>query len=185
MHGLEGAAQVIAALLHGVCTVRTTNTVPGTAQVEGHFEMGHLDVQAETAAFLNATEPHPLWEGPAPLCLVEHYAGQVRRLRLVLTKQNCLSRGEQNQFSKAAGFCLAMQQMAVPIRIGSLSPTPVTLELGACFMRSAMLAVRASRSVALSATRLVEVMPPTRRGYTNLKPCTKSTFMMHGGVSRY
>ena len=38
MHGLEGAAQVIAALLHGVCTVRTTDTVPGTAQVEGHFE---------------------------------------------------------------------------------------------------------------------------------------------------
>ena len=49
---------------------------------------GQLDVHAETAAFLNATEPHPLWEGPAPLCLVEHYAGQVRRLRLVLTKQS-------------------------------------------------------------------------------------------------
>ena len=59
---------------------------------------GQLDVHAETAAFLNATEPHPLWEGPAPLCLVEHYAGQVRRLRLVLTKQSCLSQGEQNQF---------------------------------------------------------------------------------------
>ena len=58
MYGLEGAAQVIAALLHGVCTVRTTNTVPDAAQVEGHFEMGHSDVQAETAAFLKATEPH-------------------------------------------------------------------------------------------------------------------------------
>ena len=98
MHGLKGATQVIAALLHGVVTVRTTNTMPGTAQVEGHFEMGLLDVHAETAAFLHATEPHPLCEGPVPLCLVEHYAGQVRRLRLVLTKQSCLSQGEQNQF---------------------------------------------------------------------------------------
>ena len=77
-----------------------------------------------------------------------------------------------------------MQQMAVPIRIGSLSLTLVTLDLGARSMRSAMLEVRA-RSVALSATRLVEVMLLTRRGYTNLKSCTKSTFMMHGGVSRY
>ena len=39
-----------------------------------------------------------LWEGPAPLCLAEHYDGKVRRLRLVLTKQGCLSQGEQNQF---------------------------------------------------------------------------------------
>ena len=84
MHGLEGAAQVIAALLHGACTLRTGNTVPGTAQVEGSFDIGNLDVQAETAAFLKATEPHPLWEGPAPLCLAEHCDGKVRRLRLVL-----------------------------------------------------------------------------------------------------
>ena len=62
------------------------------------FEIGDLDVQAETAAFLKATEPHPLWEGPAPLRLAEHYEGKVRRLRLVLTKQGCLSQGEQNQF---------------------------------------------------------------------------------------
>ena len=41
MHGLEGAAQVIAALLHGVCTLRTSNTVPGTAQVEGSFDIGN------------------------------------------------------------------------------------------------------------------------------------------------
>ena len=130
--------------------MRTANTVPGTAQVEGHFEMGLLDVHAETAAFLHATEPHPLWQGPASLCLVEHYAGQVRRLRLILTKQSCLSQGEQNQFLtrahslQGAGSCLAMQQMAVPTRIGSLSLTLVTQELGDCSMRSAMLEVRAS-----------------------------------------
>ena len=98
MHGLEGAAQVIAALLHGACTLRTSDTVPGAAQIAGSLEIGDLDVQAETAAFLKATEPHPLWEGPAPLCLAEHYEGKVRRLRLVLTKQGCLSQGEQNQF---------------------------------------------------------------------------------------
>ena len=67
MHGLEGAAQVIAALLHGACTLRTSNTVPGTAQVEGSFEIGHLDVQAATAAFLKATEPHGLGGASPPV----------------------------------------------------------------------------------------------------------------------
>ena len=75
---------MIAALLHGACTLHTSDTVPGTAQVAGSFEIGDLDVQAETAAFLK--------------CLAEHYEGKVRRLRLVLTKQGCLSQGEQNQF---------------------------------------------------------------------------------------
>ena len=97
MHGLEGATQVIAALLHGACTLHTSNTAPSVAHVAGTFETGKPDVQAETAAFLKATEPHPLWEGPAPLCLAEHYNGKVRRLRLVLTAQSCLSQGEQNQ----------------------------------------------------------------------------------------
>ena len=98
MHGLEGATQVIAALLHGACTLHTSNTAPGVAHVAGTFHAGPPDVQAETAAFLQATEPHPLWEGPTPLCLAEHYNGKVRRLRLVLTKESCLSKGEQNQF---------------------------------------------------------------------------------------
>ena len=97
MHGLEGATQVIAALLHGACTLHTSNTSPSVAHVAGTFETGQPDVRAETAAFLKATEPHPLWEGPTPLCLAEHYNGKVRRLRLVLTKQSCLSQGEQNQ----------------------------------------------------------------------------------------
>ena len=76
MHGLEGATQVIAALLHGACTLHTS-----VARVAGTFEIGEPDVQAETTAFLRATEPHPLWEGPTPLCLAEHYNGKVRRLR--------------------------------------------------------------------------------------------------------
>ena len=92
MHGLEGAAQVIAALLHGACTLHTS-----VARVAGTFEIGEPDVQAETTAFLKATEPHPLWEGPTPLCLAEHYNGKVRRLRLVLTAQSRFSQGEQNQ----------------------------------------------------------------------------------------
>ena len=76
MHGLEGAAQVIAALLRGACTLHTSDTVPGTAQVAGSFEIGDLDVQAETAAFLKATEPHPLWEGPAPCALLNIMKGR-------------------------------------------------------------------------------------------------------------
>ena len=98
MHGLEGATQVIAALLHGACTLHTSNASPSIAQVAGTFEIGQPDVRAATAAFLKATEPHPLWEGPTPLCLAEHYNGKVRRLRLVLTKESCLSQGEQSQF---------------------------------------------------------------------------------------
>ena len=97
MHGLEGATQVIAALLHGACTLHTGNTAPSVARVAGTFEIGEPDVQAETTAFLKATEPHPLWEGPTPLCLAEHYNGKVRRLRLVLTAQSRFSQGEQNQ----------------------------------------------------------------------------------------
>ena len=67
MHGLEGATQVIAALLHGACTLHTSNTAPSVARVAETFEIGESDVQAETAAFLKATEPRPLWEGPTPL----------------------------------------------------------------------------------------------------------------------
>ena len=66
MHGLEGAAQVIAALLHGACTLHTSNAAPTVARVAGTFELGESDVEAETATFLKATEPHPLWEGPTP-----------------------------------------------------------------------------------------------------------------------
>ena len=155
------------------------------------FEIGNLDVQAETAAFLTATEPHPLWEGPAPLCLAEHYDGKVRRLRLVLTKQGCLSQGEQNQFLThthplhGSGLLFGYAADGFANRIGSSSQTPVILELGACFMRSAKQAAHASRSVALSAARLAKVMSPTRQVCTSLKPCTKSTFLMHGGMSRY
>ena len=66
MHGLEGATQVIAALPHGACTLHTNNTASGVARVTGTFAIGQPDVQAETAAFLNATELHPLWEGRTP-----------------------------------------------------------------------------------------------------------------------
>ena len=36
--------------------------------------------------------------GASPPVPAEHYDGKVRRLRLFLTKQGCLSQGEQNQF---------------------------------------------------------------------------------------
>ena len=98
MHGLEGATQVIAALLHGACTLHTDNTSSCVAHVTGTFEVGPPDVQAETVAFRDATELHPMWEGRTPLCLAEYYEGKVRRLRLVLAKQSCLLQSEQNQF---------------------------------------------------------------------------------------
>ena len=94
MHGLTGATQVIGALLHGVCTIHTSDKAPNATRVEGNFEVGTQGVQAATATFLDAMEPHSLWDGPTPTCLVEHYCGEARRLRLVLTSQSRLSKGE-------------------------------------------------------------------------------------------
>ena len=84
-------------------------------------------------------------------------------LRLVLTKQGCLSQDEQNQFLNQThplhgrGFCLAAQQMGLPTLISSSSQTPVQV-------------AHVSRSAALSTTRLANVMWPTRQGCTSLKP---------------
>ena len=64
MHGLTGASQVIGALLHGVCTLHTSYKASSDAQVEGSFEVGTKGVQASTTTFLDAMEPHPMWDGP-------------------------------------------------------------------------------------------------------------------------
>ena len=98
MHGLEGAAQVIAALLHGACTLHTSDTVPDAAQVAGSFEIGELDVSSCDCRLCQGHRATSPLKGASPLCLAEHYEGKVRRLRLVLTKRGCLSQGEQNQF---------------------------------------------------------------------------------------
>ena len=94
-HGLTGASQVIGALLHGVCTIHTSYKTSSEARVEGSFEVGKKSVQASTTAFLDAMEPHPMWDGPIPVCLVEYYNHESRRLRLVLTSQGLLSKGEK------------------------------------------------------------------------------------------
>ena len=95
MHGLTGASQVIGALLHRVCTMHTSYNTSSEARVEGSFEVGNKNVQALTTAFLDAMEPHPMWDGPIPVCLVEHCKGESRRLRLILTSQGLLSKGEK------------------------------------------------------------------------------------------
>ena len=46
------------ALLHGVCTVHTSEKAPSEIRVEGKFDVGTQDVQAATATFLAAMEPH-------------------------------------------------------------------------------------------------------------------------------
>ena len=40
-------------------------------------------------------EPQPLWNGSLPVCLVEYHQGLSRRLRLVLTWQSYLTKGER------------------------------------------------------------------------------------------
>ena len=95
MHGIPGASQVLAALLHGVCTLHTSSKKSDGAWVEGSFPVDTSGVQASTAAFLAAMEPHPMWNGPLPVCLVEHHRGNPGRLRLVLTSQTLLYPGER------------------------------------------------------------------------------------------
>ena len=95
MHGIPGACQVLAALLHGACTLHTSSKEADGAWVEGSFPVDTSGVQASTTAFLTAMEPHPMWNGPLPVCLVEHHRGNPRRLRLVLTWQTLLYPGER------------------------------------------------------------------------------------------
>ena len=104
-------AQVIAALLHGACTLHTGSAAPSVACVAGTFETGKPDVQAETATFLKATEPHSLWEGSTPLCLAEHNNGKVRRLRFFF----CTGRG---------AMCAERHKSPSRIRMGSVRNEP-------------------------------------------------------------
>ena len=85
MHGIPGVSQVLSALLHGVCTLHTSHRESAGAWVDGCFSAGSKGVVASAAAFLAAMEPHDLWNGPLPVCLVEHHKGRSRRLRLVLS----------------------------------------------------------------------------------------------------
>ena len=75
--------------------LHTSNRESAGAWVEGSFSVGNNGVIASTAAFLAAMEPHDLWNGPLPVCLVEYRKGSSRRLRLVLTSQNFLNSGEK------------------------------------------------------------------------------------------
>ena len=94
MHGTTGVSQVLSALLHGVCTVYTNDQQTSKAFVEGNFPVKWKWASESTADFLAAVEPQPLWTGSLPVCLVEYHQGHSRRLRLVLTSQTHLTKGE-------------------------------------------------------------------------------------------
>ena len=95
MHGTTGVSQVLSALLHGVCTVYTNDQQTSKAFVEGDFPVKWKWVSESTADFLAAVEPQPLWTGLLPVCLVEYHQGFSRRLRLILTSQTHLTKGER------------------------------------------------------------------------------------------
>ena len=96
MHGTAGVSQVIAALLHGVCTLYTNDQQTSSARVWGNFSVSRKLVSESTAAFHAAMEPQPLWTGSLPVCLVEYHQGHSRRLRLVPTSQTVLTKGEHS-----------------------------------------------------------------------------------------
>ena len=100
MNGTTGIAQDISALLHGVCTLYTNDQQTVDVRVEGNFSSSRRMVSESNGAFLAAMEPQPLWTGSLPVCLVEYHQGQSRRLRLVLTSQNLLTKGEKSFLDK-------------------------------------------------------------------------------------
>ena len=96
--GTTGMSQVLSALLHGVCAVYTNDQQTSKAFVQGEFPIKWKWVSESTestADFLAAMEPQPLWNGSLPVCLVEYHQGLSRRLRLVLTWQSYLTKGEK------------------------------------------------------------------------------------------
>ena len=88
MYGIPGALQVLAALLHGVHTIHTNDSLE--LYTTGALELSAMLVSEATAAFHEALMPHDPWTGPLPVCLAEHHEGRVRRLRLVLASQSLL-----------------------------------------------------------------------------------------------
>ena len=96
MQGIPGALQVIAALLHGVCTIHTGSKNEQRPQVKGRLHEDTAEVQTSTAAFAAAINPHSLWQGLLLVCLVEHHLGVARRLRLVLAHQSLLYTAEMS-----------------------------------------------------------------------------------------
>ena len=104
-------SQVLSALLHGVCTLHTSYKESAGVWVDGCFSVGNKGVVASTADFLPAMQPHELWNGPLPVCLVELHKGRPRRLRLVLTSQD---RGSGLLFGYAADRCADPDWLVVP-----------------------------------------------------------------------
>ena len=96
MHGTTGVTQVLSALLHGACALYTNDQKTSSAQVWGNFSVNRQWVSESTAAFRAAVEPQPLWTGSLPVCLVEYHQGHSRRLRLMLTTQTHLTKGEKS-----------------------------------------------------------------------------------------
>jgi len=75
--------------------VYTNDQQTSKAFVQGEFPIKWKWVSESTADFLAAMEPQPLWNGSLPVCLVEYHQGLSRRLRLVLTWQSYLTKGEK------------------------------------------------------------------------------------------
>ena len=94
MHGTTGVTQVIAALLHGACTLHTSDQSNESPWVEGYFTVDQALVSESTATFAKVMEPQPLWKGLLPVCLVEYHQGQSRRLRLIVVPKTVLKGGE-------------------------------------------------------------------------------------------
>ena len=147
-------------------------------------------VSESMADFLAAVEPQPLWTGSLPVCLVEYHQGLSRRLRLVLTSQTHLTKGELSLLDEqhpahgkymTVACYLAMQLTDAQSQIGMSCRMGTSQMPGNCCMRPA-------RGVTASVWAVVHAMPlgrlamlPTKPRIINLSRSTRSISMMRGG----
>ena len=118
--GMTGALQVLAALLHGVQTVRTSDTGNDLQLTSiGELNLHPAGVREDTEAFANALQPRELWTGPLPVCLVEHHAGRARRLRLVLPPNRTCSQRRLPPYEKG------LISQVTPLGMASCTDTPL------------------------------------------------------------
>ena len=99
MQGMPGALQVLAALLHGVQTTFFPMTAMKSllSSARRTFESLRprwiwLGIAQATTFFQHALLPRWIWLGPLLVFyLAEHHHGKVRRLRLVLAKEEAIT----------------------------------------------------------------------------------------------
>ena len=178
MQGMPGALQVLAALLHGVQTICTNDTIRGS------LDLTAIQVEEAAAAFQQALLPHELWVGPLPVCPAEHHEGKVRRLRLVLATQSHLTKAEVSSLQDGPHLpgCTAAHGI-MPRQTPEWLVIPDGQQTGCWRLlhNSNGPGHRCSVGAPSATSRYPTLLSIERRRITLLKPYTVFIFTMRGG----